>query len=30
MSEIYEHDGKKGILNVLKQVKQYNEIDLIY
>lgn len=30
MSEIYEHDGKKGILNVLKQVKQYNEIDLIF
>lgn len=29
MSEIFEHEGKKGILNVLKQVKQYNEIDLI-
>lgn len=30
MSEIYEYDGKKGVLNVLKQVKQYNEIDLIF
>ena len=30
MSEIYEHEGKGGILEILKQVKKYNEIDLIY
>lgn len=30
MSEIYEHDGKAGIINVLKQTKQYHEIDLLF
>lgn len=30
MSEIYENEGKDGIKRILKQVKQYEEIDLIY
>lgn len=30
MSEIYEKDGKMGVINVLKQVKTYNEIDLLF
>lgn len=29
MSEVYENEGKKGIINILKQVKQFKEIDLI-
>lgn len=30
MSEIYEKDGKCGIINILKQVKNYTEIDLLF
>ena len=30
VSEIYEHEGKNGVINLLKHTKQYNEIDLIY
>ena len=30
MSEIYEHEGKKGIVNVLRQTKQFMDIDLVY
>jgi DNA primase len=30
MSEIFEHEGKRGVVNVLRQAKQYSEIDLIY
>ena len=30
MSEIYEHEGKKGIINVLRQTKQFRDIDLVY
>jgi DNA primase len=30
MSEIYEKEGKMGIINVLREVKKYNEIDLLF
>jgi len=30
MSEVYENEGKRGIINILKQTKQYDEIDLIW
>lgn len=30
MSEIYENEGKKGIIKTLHQVKKYNEIDLLF
>ena len=30
MSELYEHEGKKGVIELLKKQKQYSEIDLIF
>ena len=30
MSEIFEHEGKDGVINILKQAKKYNEIDLLF
>ena len=30
MSEVFEHEGKSGIINVLRQTKQYSEIDLLF
>lgn len=30
LSEIYENEGKNGIINIMKKTKQFSEIDLIY
>ena len=30
LSEIYENEGKNGIINIMKNMKQFSEIDLIY
>lgn len=30
MSEIYEHEGKRGVINAIQQVKEYDELDLLF
>ena len=30
MSELYEHEGKKGVINLLRKQREYDEFDLIF
>jgi hypothetical protein len=30
MNEINDKEGKMGIINVIREVKKYNEIDLLF
>ena len=30
MSELYEHEGKKGVIDLLRKQREYSEYELIF